>query len=80
MINHPSPIKTSPCANISDSSNNCLSPAEDLANLPADLTQSEITAKLSDPKLSGDFFNSVNPPLTGKVGWVTAVVPNAHSN
>ena len=54
-----------------------MNPAEDLGNLPADLTQSEITAELSDPELSGDLFNSVNPPLTGKEGRVTAVVAKA---
>ena len=54
-----------------------MNPAEYLGNLPADLTQSEITAKLSDPKLLGDLFNSVNPPLTGKEGRVTTVVAQA---
>jgi hypothetical protein len=54
-----------------------LNQAENLVNLPADLTQSEITAELSDRKLSGDLFNSVHPPLTGKEGWVTAVVAKA---
>ncbi len=80
MINHPSLIKTSPCAYItfSDSSHNYLSLAEDQRNLPADPTQSEITAKLLDLKLSGDLFNSVNPSWTGKEGWVTTVVAKAH--
>jgi hypothetical protein len=55
-----------------------LNPAEDLGNLPADHTQSEISAKLSDPELVGDRFNSVNSPLTGKEGQVTAVVAKAH--
>jgi hypothetical protein len=54
-----------------------LNPAEDLGNLPAEHTQSEITAELSDPELSGDLFNSVNSPLTGKEGRVTAVVAKA---
>jgi hypothetical protein len=55
-----------------------LNPAEDLGNLPADHIQSEITAELSDPELSGDHFNSVNSPLTGKEGRVTAVVAKTH--
>jgi hypothetical protein len=38
-----------------------LNPAKDLGNLLADHTQSEITAKLSDPELSGDRLNSVTP-------------------
>ena len=54
-----------------------MNPAEDLGNLPAEHTQSEITAELSDPELSGDLFNSVNSPLTGKEGRVTAVVAKA---
>ena len=79
LVNLPSPIKTTPRATLtfSDSNHTSLNPAEDLGNLPADLTQSEITAELSDPKLSGDLFNSVNPPLTGKEGRVTAVVAKA---
>ena len=79
FANHPSPIKTTPCANItfSDSNNTSLNPAEDLGNLPAEPTQSEITAKLLDPELSGDLFNSVNLPLTGKEGQVTTVVAKA---
>ena len=32
---------------------------------------------MSDPELSGDLFNSVNSPLTGKEGRVTAVVAKA---
>ena len=76
LVNYSCPIKTTPCANLtfSDLNNNSLNPAEDLGNLPTDYTQSEITAKLSDPKLSGELFNSVNSPLTGKEGRVTAVV------
>ena len=54
-----------------------MNPAEDLGNLPADHTQSEITAELSDPELSGELFNSVNSPLTGNEGQVTAVVAKA---
>ena len=54
-----------------------MNPAEDLGNLPADHTQSEITAELSDPELSGELFNSVNSPLTGNEGRVTAVVAKA---
>ncbi len=79
MNTYLSPIKTSPRANItfSDSNHISLNPADELGNLPANLTQSETIAKLSDPKLSGDLFNSVNPPLTGKEGWVTTVVAKA---
>jgi hypothetical protein len=51
--------------------------AEDLGNLLANNTQSEITAKLSDPELPGAFLNSVNPPLTGKEGQITAVIAKA---
>jgi hypothetical protein len=54
-----------------------LNPAEDLGNLPAHLTQSEITANVFDPELLGDLFNSANPPLTGREGWITAVVAKA---
>jgi hypothetical protein len=79
LVNYPSPIKTTPRANktFSDSNHSHLNPAEDLGNLPAEHTQSEITAELSDPELSGDLFNSVNSPLTGKEGRVTAVVAKA---
>ena len=53
--------------------NACLNdPAKDIGNLSANYTQSEITAKLM-----GAFLNSVNPPLTGNEGWVTAVVAKA---
>ena len=38
-----------------------LNPAKDLGNHLADPTQSEITAELSDPELSGDFLNNVTP-------------------
>ena len=51
-----------------------MNPAKDLGNLSSDHTQSEITAKLSDRKLLGDFLNSVNSPLTGKEGQVTTGV------
>jgi hypothetical protein len=73
--NYPSPIENTPHANItfSDPNNTSLNPAEDLGNHPVELTQSEITSKLLDPKLLGDLFNSVNPPSTGKEGWVTTV-------
>ena len=76
---YPSPIKTTPRANttFSDSNNTSSNPAEDLGNLPAELTQSEITSELSAPELSGDLVNSVNPPSTGKEGRVTAVVAKA---
>ena len=79
MNTYLSPIKTSPRANItfSDSNNISLNLAEELGNLPANLTQSETIAELSDPELSGDLFNSVNPPLTGKEGRVTTVVAKA---
>ena len=79
ITNDPSPIRTTLLANItfSDSSNTRLNPVEDLGNLSAELIQSEITAKLSDPKLLGDLFNSVNPPLTGKEGRVITVVAKA---
>ncbi len=79
ITNYPSPIENTTCANItfSDSNNTSLNPAEDLGNLPAEPTQSQITAKLSDPKLSGDLFNSVNLPSTGKEGQVTTVVTKA---
>ena len=79
MNTYLSPIKTSPRANItfSDSNHISLNPAEELGNLPANLTQSETIAELSDPELSGDLFNSVNPPLTGKEGRVTTVVAKA---
>ena len=79
ITNYPCLIKTTPRANItfSDSNNTSLNPAEDLGNLPAEPTQSQITAKLSDPKLSGDLFNSVNLPSTGKEGQVTTVVTKA---
>jgi hypothetical protein len=40
-------------------------------------TQSEITAELSDPEMSGAFLNSVNSPLKKKKGRVTAVVAKA---
>ena len=80
ITNYPSPIENTPHANItlSDSNNTSSNLAEDLGNLPAETTQSEITAKLLDPKLSGDLFNSVNPPSTGKEGRVTTVVAQAH--
>jgi hypothetical protein len=55
-----------------------LNPAEDLGNLPPDHTQSEITAELSDPELSGELFNSMNSPLTGKEGQDTALVAKSH--
>ena len=64
MINNdPSPIENTPHANItfSDPNNTSLNPAEDLGNHPVELTQSEITSKLLDPKLLGDLFNRVNP-------------------
>ena len=79
ITNYPSPIKNTPCANItfSDWNNTSSNPAEDLGNFPAELTQSEITAELLDPNLSGDLFNSVNSPLTGKEGRVTTVVAKA---
>ena len=79
MNTYLSPIKTSPRANItfSDSNHISLNPADELGNLPANLTQSETIAELSDPELSGDLFNSVNPPLTGKEGRVTTVVAKA---
>ena len=54
-----------------------MNPAEDLGNLPAVPTQREVNAKLSDPELSDDLFNSVNPPLTGKEEQVTALVAKA---
>jgi hypothetical protein len=38
-----------------------MNPAKDLGILLADHTQSEITAKLSDPELPGDLLNSVIP-------------------
>jgi hypothetical protein len=68
IANYPSPIENTPRANItfSDSHNTSLNLAEGLGNLPTETTQSEITAELSDPELSGDLFNSVNPPSTGK--------------
>ena len=74
------PIKTTPCTTIkfSDSNNYHLNPAEDPGYLPANHAQSELTAKSLDPKLSGELFNSVNSPLTGKEGQVTAVVAKAH--
>ncbi len=53
------------------------SPRKDVGNLSADHTQIKITAKLLDPKLSGTCLNSVNSPLTGKEGRVTAVVAKA---
>ncbi len=79
LVNYPSPIKTTPRAKItfSDSNHSHLNQAEDLGNLPADHTQSEITAELLDPELSGDLFNGVNSPLTSKEGQVTAVVAKA---
>ena len=63
MNTYLSPLKTSPRANItfSDSNNISLNLAEELGNLPANLTQSETISELSDPELSGDLFNSVNP-------------------
>ncbi len=63
MNTYLSPLKTSPRANItfSDSNHVSLNPAEELGDLPANLTQSETFAELSDPELSGDLFNSVNP-------------------
>ena len=76
LVNHPGPITTTPLATItfSDSNTYNLNPTEDIGNLPAAHTQSEITAELSDPKLSSELFNGVNSPLTGKEGEVTAVV------
>ena len=63
MNSYLSPLKTSPRANItfSDSNNISLNLADELGNLPANLTQSETIAKLSDPELSGDLLNSVTP-------------------
>ncbi len=60
MTTYLSPIKTSPRANItfSDSNHISLNPAEELGDLPANLTQSETIAELSDPELSGDLFNT----------------------
>jgi hypothetical protein len=55
-----------------------LNPTEDLGNLSANHIQSERTAELSDPELSGELFNSVNSPLTSEEGRVTAVVAKAH--
>ena len=49
-----------------------MNPAKDLGNLLADHTQSEITAKLSDPELSGDFLNSVTPMQSMDVTTVVA--------
>ena len=79
MNTYLSPLKTCPRANItfSDSNNTSSNPAEDLGNLPAEPTQSEITSELSAPELSGDLFNSVNPLSTGKEGRVTTVVAKA---
>ena len=65
--------------NISDSNNTSSNLAEDLGNLPADVTQSEITSELSAPELSGDLFNSVNPLSTGNEGRVTTVVAKARN-
>ena len=48
-----------------------------MKNLVANKIQCEITAELSDPELSGELFNSVNSPLTGNEGRVTAVVAKA---
>ena len=79
MNTYLSPIKTSPRANITFSGSNktCSNLAEDLGNLPVNLTQSETITELLDPELLGDLFNSVNPPLTGKEGQVTTVVAQA---
>ena len=73
--NYSSIIENTPHTNISisDPNNTSLNPAEDLGNHPVELTQSEITSKLLDPKLLGDLFNRVNPPSTGKEGRVTTV-------
>jgi hypothetical protein len=59
ITNYPSPIENTPRANItfSDSNNRSSNLAEDRGNLPAETTQSEITAELLDPKLPGDLFN-----------------------
>ncbi len=54
---------------------------QDQKNLVAEInndTQSETTAKLSDPKLSGAFLNSVNTSFKSQTeGRVTAVVAKA---
>ncbi len=74
-------IKTPPrvILTFSDSNHNSLKLEEDLGNLPADHTQSEITAEMLDSKLSGVLFNGANLALTGKKeGQVTPVVANAH--
>ena len=79
IVNHPSPITTTPhdTMTFSDSNSYHLNLSEDLGILPANHTQSEITAKLLDIKLLSKIFNSVNSPLTGKEWQVTAVVVKA---
>jgi hypothetical protein len=72
---YPSPIKNTKCFNstVLFLNNACLNdPAKDIENLSANHTQSEITAKLL-----GAFLKSMNPPLRGNEGWVTAVVAKA---
>jgi hypothetical protein len=80
MENYPNPIKTSKQINSTFSTLNstCLNnPTKDLENLLANNTQSEITAKLSDPELSGAFLGSVSPSLTVNNGQVTTEVAKA---
>ena len=65
IVNYPS--STTPHAKLTFSNSNAWSePSKDLGNLLADHTQSEITAKLSNPELSGAFLNSVNSSFKNK--------------
>jgi hypothetical protein len=63
---YPSPIKTTKPINSKFSilNNTCLNdPAKDIGNLSANHTQSEITAKLLDPKMLGVFLKNVKTPF-----------------
>ena len=76
---YPSPIKTTNHINLTFfilNNTHLNDPAKGLGNLFADNTQSEITADWLDPKVRC-LSQSVNPPLTGKEGGVTAVVAKA---
>ena len=65
IVNYPS--STTPRDKLTFFDSNTWSESsKDQGNRLADRTQSEITAKLSDPELSGDFLNSVTPH---KKGW-----------
>ncbi len=54
-------VNTTPVQKLTFSDSKPWSTAKDTGNLLADYAQSEVTAELLDPELSGDLLNSVTP-------------------